>query len=155
MWGLTLDEAARIQPTYGGRDVDTSEKNSYQFPSAIAIGGSLFSALWNASVNPNGDSRAMSTIGVVIGAATIGLGAFSEAFPDPSTGLVIGNAVTGTASVFFSTRGLVRRHRVAKTEPETVNSSTASPRRGVETTVAPAFSLVGQKTAGVAVNVRF
>jgi hypothetical protein len=153
--GLTLDEAARIQPTYGGgRSVDDQQDHSYRNASAVAIPLSVLSALWNLSENANAERPAVATVGLAIGVATLGLGLFADAFPGASGELVLANGVAGGASTFVSARSLIRRNRAPKPAAAAVNGGEAT-RAGMEATVAPAFSLVGQKSAGIAVNVRF
>jgi hypothetical protein len=152
--GLTLDEAARIQPTYGGgRDVDDRQEHTYRNTSAVAIPLSVLSALWNLSENASADRPAAATVGLAIGVATLGLGLFADSFPDASGELVLANGAAGGASVFVSARGLIRRNRPPK--PAAALNGGAPTRAGMEASVAPAFSLVGQKSAGIAVNVRF
>ena len=151
--GLTLDEAARIQPSYGGaRDVDDQRDQSYRNASVVALSLSTFATVWNLT-NQSGDRPVVSKIGIVIGAATVGLGAFAESFPDPSHELAIANGVVGAASAFVGARGLIRRNRAARKAGQAVNGGART--GGLEASVAPAFSLVGQKSAGIAVNVRF
>lgn len=150
--GLTLHEAARIQPTYGGRTVDDQRDQSYRNASVVALSLSTFATAWNLT-NQSGERPVVSKIGIVIGAATVGLGAFAESFPDPSHELAIANGVVGAASAFVGARGLIRRNRAARKAGEAVNGSART--GGLEASVAPAFALVGQRSAGIAVTLRF
>jgi hypothetical protein len=153
--GLTLAEAARIQPSYGGVVTVVEPDQKYRNASTIALPLSALSMAWNLFDNRNGEHAFPSVLGLTIGAATLGLGAFAETFPEPSSKLAVANGVVGAATVFISARGLVRRGR--DKEPKSVPTAETSvrARSGVETSFAPAVSLVGQRSAGLTVNVRF
>jgi hypothetical protein len=152
--GLTLAEAARIQPAYGGVTVVDRDR-TYSNVSAVALPLSALSMAWNLFDNSNGEHAFPSVLGLTIGAATLGLGAFAETFPEPSNRLALANGVVGAATVFVSARGLVRRGRDAKGKSAPTVETSMRARGGVETSFAPAVSLVGQRSAGVTVNVRF
>jgi hypothetical protein len=117
--GITLVEAARIQVPY----VDTNEPLSvagltanpgYTLGSAVAIGGSMAMAVVNARSNARGAGRLRSALGVVTGAAALGVGASSLGVQDASPVLGLASAAAGATSLWIATRGIARhRHDVA------------------------------------------
>jgi hypothetical protein len=117
--GLTLVEAARIQVPY----VDTSEPLSvaamtanpgYTMGSVAAVGSSMAMAIWNARSNARGAGRVRNALGVVTGAAALGVGASSLGVQNASPVLGLASAAAGATSLWIATRGIARhRHDVA------------------------------------------
>ena len=99
--------------------------------------------------------RAASTIGISIGGATIGLGVAGRMFPEPSTPLMIGNLVAGSVSFAVSTRAWMLGQRPEHTPTDAATEARGSTRGPIETRLAPTFSLLAHKSAGIALNVRF
>jgi hypothetical protein len=150
--GLTIHEAARIQPTYGGADVKESNQ-AYRYASAFAISASVVSTFWNLGENRNGGDPVAATIGLIVGGATVGLAVMSQSFPEPSNKLALANGIAGASSILVSAGGLIRRGGARATHGATATK--AASRSGVQASVAPAVSLTGHRSAGLTVNVRF
>jgi hypothetical protein len=150
--GLTLAEAARIQPSY--RQDQTRERDQYTMVSAVAITTSLAATFLNLTANRDGQSRLASGTGLFVGSATFGLGLLGQLSTTARKEIGIINLGAGTASTIAAVRSVIRRNRgtgVASAR-DTTELVPTGPRRA---TITPTFSLVGQKAAGVAVNLRF
>ena len=73
--GLTLDEAARIQPEYGGTVAETSPSSGAGVASVIGAGVGVMGAGLNVSIGANQNARnARGLAGVVCGLVGAGLG---------------------------------------------------------------------------------
>ncbi|MGZ8413469.1 MAG: hypothetical protein ACXWZS_08940 [Gemmatirosa sp.] len=118
--GLTLVEAARIQVPYVDTDdpplsVARMTRNpTYTASSALAVGSSMAMAIWNARSNARGAGGMRSALGVVTGAAALGVGASSLGVENASPVLGLASAAAGATSLWIATRGIARhRHDVA------------------------------------------
>lgn len=117
--GLTLDEAARIQPSYEWEpappppeDPSPSLSTSERWASVGAVGVSLTGLLLNAQARP---STARALFGLGAGALAVGVGA--PHFDERGTSRTVGvtNAVIGAASIGMATYALVKRQRTSET----------------------------------------
>ena len=115
--GLTLAEAARIQVPYVIDDPapTISSNRAYAAGSVVAGGAALGAAIWNARANVRGGSRIGNALGVTAGVAALGLGAAGIGQEGSnSRALGVANVAAGAASLWLSTRGIMRhRHDVA------------------------------------------
>jgi len=150
--GLTLTEAARIQPSYG--QDQTRERDQYTMVSAVAITTSLAATFLNLTANRDGQSRLASGTGLFVGSATFGLGLLGQLSTTARKEIGIINLGAGTASTIAAVRSVIRRNRGTgrATARDTTELVTRGPMRA---TITPTFSLLGAKVAGVAVNLRF
>jgi hypothetical protein len=148
--GLTLAEAARIQVPYmGGPPTVVSASHSpsrtYAFASAVAIGGSAVSALWNARGNSDGHRTLANYVGITTGALTLGLGAAALSDRDTPAAVAPLSLVAGGLTTYLSTRGFMRHRQYVSAERS----------RRVAATVSPILPVPGSKGAGLAVHLTF
>jgi len=112
--GLTLAEAARIQPTYGGCCKGYEDPSTGYVVATIAAGGlSSVSMLWNArSMDRLAGHRTRALIGLGSGAVNLGLGLAyvgKESGPRPALGVV--NLAVGAGAMILGARALsAKRH---------------------------------------------
>jgi hypothetical protein len=118
--GLTLDEAARIQPGYDWEpappppppeDPQATLSTAETWASVGAVGVGLTGLLLNAEARA---STARALFGFGAGAFAIGVGAphFDERGTSQTVGVT--NAVIGAASIGMATYALVKRHRASR-----------------------------------------
>jgi hypothetical protein len=153
--GLTLDEAARIQPAYGGDRVGARDTDHYGLASAFALTASLGTTIANVTANDDGRYPLLSVLGITAGAATLGLGALDMVGEDASPGLAWANAVVGTAGMIVGVRSLARRHGTSAVRRNANAQGTKTSRPDIRAIVTPTFSLVGQRSAGVLLQLQF
>lgn len=155
-WGLTLTDAARIQPSY---EAETRrDRRQYAQASAVALTAAVGTTAMNLTVNDEGRYPLVSVFGILAGAGTIGLGALNFLPSDraeQSPGLAWTNIVAGSVGVIVGVRTLTRRRGAGATASEMNASGSAADGRGLTGLVTPTFSLVGQRSAGVQVQLRF
>jgi hypothetical protein len=152
--GLTLAEAARIQVPYVSPEPTpvtaiTGRNQGYAAASLLAIGGAVTTSIVNARTNAVGAGSMRNFLGVAAGATALGLGAASLSAEGASPVLGVANAASGVASLWISTRGIVRHRRVLAAAREREASLA---RRAVITPVIPVGKEGG---AGVSVTVPF
>jgi hypothetical protein len=152
--GLTVAEAARIQPTYGGGGGVDTRSHAYTAASFAAVGASLGTMVWNATGNRDGKNRFGSALGIATGVAAVALGVASPTFSDAPTSLTVANMTVGAASVFVAGRSILRRQRLSAARRDAERASSTS-LNGVEAVIAPTISMSGQRAAGLAVQLRF
>ena len=145
--GLTVAEAARIQPSYGG---NSGISTGYAITSVILSGGTLVAGGFNLFA-PTTTSGWLG-IGTGLGA---GIAAFSKAFEpvdDGTAKLATVNLLAGVLGVALGVRGVLAADR--KPEPNLPRSSTAN--RGIELNILPStFAVGGMPRLGVVVEARF
>ena len=157
--GLTVAEAARIQPTYGGPPlgcgcvlVDRPALTSTE--ASVQVGGFVVSAVGVALNLPFGSAAPsrpwQSTVGVVAGLVGIGVGLGVPKISDNGTAATMGtvNIAAGALSVGLAIYHMLP-HDVAKPAPSSPLIVTSS--RDPEFTVAP---MLGARS-GLRVNVKF
>jgi hypothetical protein len=149
--GLTLDEAAFIQVPYVYPTSKAEEVRNAGFVVAapFALGGALATSLWNASGNSDGHSTRASTLGVVSGLVTTGMGALLMAKPDFNRGIGASSIAVGLTSVALSMRSM-RNHSTIMAQREAEQARTMA-----QTAVVPMVSVSNGGSAGVAVSMRF
>ena len=147
-YGLTLEEAARIQVPYA-----EAETESAVLGVAAATGGAVVMSAWNATVNRSGKGTIGTVLGVAFGMAALGATSVVASSGDgfgPAPAMTL---AAGTASTALAIRGVLRQRRLEAagrtTEPPVITAQ----KEPVQTTLAPTFSMDGQ--AGVALRVRF
>lgn len=150
--GLTLNEAARIQPTYG--PPTTFERHpELTLGTSAAAAGSVVMAVLNGTANADGRSSMVSGLGLTIGVAAVVLGAKLAGVDYGSRSLGTAGMVTGVASIAFSIRGIRRRTEMPERETE---RAAREQREGVRAAMVPLVGVAeGRSTAGVGVSVRF
>jgi hypothetical protein len=151
--GLTLAEAARIQVPYVSPEPTpvtaiTGRNQGYAAASLLAIGGAVTTSIVNARTNAVGAGGMRNFLGVTAGAAALGLGAASLRAEGASPVLGVANVAAGAASLWISTRGIVRHRRLAAAREREASLA----RRAVVTPVIPVGKEGG---AGVSVTVPF
>jgi hypothetical protein len=148
--GLTLAEAARIQVPYmrlpdesSPDQVPVSMSNRYETASATTLGFATLASLWNATANASGRRRMSNYAGLASGLAALAVGTSGVAGGGGKAPLVLTNLLAGGASVFLSTRGILRHREMA------------ARRDAQRLSVTPTMSVSDGTSAGVAVSVRF
>jgi hypothetical protein len=146
--GLTLAEAARIQVPYmeeaPGSSIRAGESGSLNTGASLALGSAIFASVWNARANSAGSGRIGNALGIIAGAAALGIGGATLGDDGSSDALGAATIAAGAASAWLSTRGILRQRRVA-----------AEKREDDRATVAPILSAGGKPGAGVSVTLRF
>lgn len=151
--GITLDAAARIQVPY---NESGSAFNGYTVASVANGTLAVGTTVWNATTNRDAKVPFVNVLGLLTGMTSIALGIGAAAQDDVPAMLGIANFGVGTVSTLMATSSLMRRQRLFAARREAARKRDAAGQRsGVETTVAPTFSVAGQKGAGVLVTVRF
>lgn len=151
--GLSLEEAASIQPAYDGGPcctVDDPEEpvvpTSYKVGSAVAIASSLTSVAFNSGLVNLGLSRTASGwIGVATGGVALALGASALDQPDEYNTLRTLNAGVGLVAAGLGVYALVR--------PTSQTGPTATARNESRLTGSPWVAPDGR--SGVLLNFRF
>jgi len=148
--GLTLAEAAWIQPKYQGPPPVVATPNRKHTPVAlpVALGASALAGAWNAFANANGQSSVVTAIGFGSGLAAVGLGASYVGRQNVPRAMSITTAAVGGLSVALSARSL-HRHNVIEAEREAARQTKVS-----DATISPIIP-VGGSGAGVSVSLRF
>ncbi len=145
--GLTVAEAARIQVPYMVEDPPPSgaiaRANTSNLGSSIALGSAVVASLWTARANANGTRKTGNALGMIAGAAAIGMGASSLGSDGGSPTLGAATMVAGATSAWLSTRSALRYRRVATAKREAERA-----------TVTPVLPVDG-KTAGISLTLRF
>jgi hypothetical protein len=148
--GLTLAEAAWIQPKYGDPlPVATPNRKHTPVALPVAMGASALAGAWNAFANANGQSSVATAIGFGSGLAAVGFGASYMGRQSVPRAMSITTAAIGGLSVALSARSLHRHNVIEAAEREAAQKSRVS-----DATVAPIIP-VGGSGAGVSVSFRF
>jgi len=151
--GLTLAEAAWIQPQYDGPPVQpiVATPNRKHTPVAlpVAMGASALAGAWNAFANANGQSSVATAIGFGSGLVAVGLSASYMGRESVPRAMSITTAAVGGLSVALSARSLHRHNVIEAAEREAAQKSRVS-----DAAVAPIIP-VGGSGVGVSVSFRF
>jgi len=149
--GLTLAEAAWIQPKYQGPSPVVATPNRKHTPVAlpVALGASALAGAWNTFANANGQSSVATAIGFGSGLAAVGLGASYIGRESVPRAMSITTAAVGGLSVALSARSLHRHNVIAAAEREAARKSKVA-----DATISPIIP-VGGSGAGVSVSLRF
>ena len=144
--GLTLAEAARIQVPYMMEDPEPSASRARAFNTgtAWALGGAAVASLWTARANADGKSRLGNALGVLTGAAAVGMGAANLGGDGNAPAIGMASMVAGATSAWLSSRGIMRHNRAL-----------AAKRDAERATVAPVIPVDGKSGAGLAVTLKF
>ncbi|HSE52195.1 MAG TPA: hypothetical protein VLB00_08385 [Gemmatimonadales bacterium] len=107
--GLTVEEAARIQPTYGGEPSYQGEPSAgYLAATTAASGVSVVSVVWNArSMDRLAGHRTRGAVGLVSGGINLALGLAkigSDGGPDRAFG--VWNLAVGTVAAIYGARAI-------------------------------------------------
>jgi hypothetical protein len=116
--GLTLAEAARIQPTYGPQP-DPNPSDGAIVASVAAGGISIASMVWNArSMDRLAGHRVRTLVGLAASGVNIGLGV-NYLGKDQGTKQGFGalNLIVGTAAAIVGARALFAKHQVVAIDP--------------------------------------
>jgi hypothetical protein len=147
--GLTLAEAARIQPSYNWGEAPSAPAKrarnvTFVAAAPIVLGGSALASLWTVSRNADGHQRVANVLGLASGAMAIGTGAVLIGTSDAPRGLGAASVALGGVSVALATRA-IRRHR------DMVAAERDRDRLAARVSVAPTMSA----GAGLTVSMRF
>jgi hypothetical protein len=149
--GITLKEAARIQPQYNYPENPTLTKRdaSYDIGSAIAFTAAGGLATWNLMGNRRGRSRAVTFAGLAVGLAASGYGAtmFNEANADNGLGALA--TVAGAASTWLASRSFRQRRADLRAAS---GKGTSAPAR---VSLAPLAPVRGRSGSGLMLSVAF
>ena len=152
--GLSLDEAARIQPAYGPcgfpgcppEEEEPTVSTSYKVGSAVAIASSLTTVAFNSGLVNLGLSRTASGwLGVVAGGATMALGASALDQSEEYKTLFMLNAGVGMVAAGLGVYALLR--------PAATTGPTVTARSESRLTGSPWVAPDGR--SGVLLNFRF
>lgn len=106
--GLTVAEAARIQPTYGEPSYQGELSAGYLAATTAASGVSVVSVIWNArSMDRLAGHRTRGVVGLVSGGINLGLGLAkigSDGGPDRAFG--VWNLAVGTIAAIYGARAM-------------------------------------------------
>ena len=156
--GLTLAEAARIQPAYDGDrggGVGAGTVVAVVGGSLLAVGSAVGTSIWNSSGNADGHNRFGNVLGIVSGTLTTVVGAVVAGSGEG--GAVLGGAATaavGVLSVARGIRGSARRSRSAAEARDAARSS--SRLRGErEATIVPLIGVGRAASTGVSLRISF
>ena len=149
--GLTLAEAAWIQPKYQGPSPVVATPNRKHTPVAlpVAMGASALAGAWNTFANANGQSSVATAIGFGSGLVAVGLGASYIGRESVPRAMSITTAAVGGLSVALSARSLHRHNVIEAAEREAARKTRVS-----DATISPIIP-VGGSGAGVSVSLRF
>ena len=144
--GLTVAEAARIQVPYFEESPPPSGDRAGASSSgaAWALGGAAVASLWTARANADGRSRIGSALGIVAGAAAVGMGGAALDGDRNAPAIGAASILAGATSAWLSTRGIMRQRQAV-----------AARREAERATVAPLLPVDGKSGAGVSVTLRF
>jgi hypothetical protein len=150
--GLTLDEAARIQPTYGPREQSDASYATVSMVGAAVGGGAI---AWNLLLDDKDARTLPGVIGIGVGVAELGLavtGAMARGYgnDDVEVSHVLLNAGIGVVSGLLGVRTLLTG---ARTEQLGVGSGPA-PRRQAEWQISP-WLRANDAGVGMRLNVQF
>jgi hypothetical protein len=117
--GLSLAEAARIQPTYGGESNPYGPSERYVAATAAAGTLSVISVLWNArSINRVAGHRPRALVGIIAGGINLGLGLASIGSQDNlEQGFGVTNTLLGAAAMSLGGRALFAKPAAAFRSP--------------------------------------
>jgi hypothetical protein len=157
--GITLAEAARIQPSYvKGEDgsVGVGDVAVIAGGARAIVGTAVGTSIWNTRGNATGRSQFGNVLGVTSGILTTVIGASiagsSEGMVERGVG--VATAVAGGVSVALGARGFSRRSRakaaVRDRRPGQENARGARP-----ASIAPIFAMGRNPSAGMAMQIRF
>jgi hypothetical protein len=149
--GLTLAEAAWIQPKYQGPSPVVATPNRKHTPVAlpVALGASALAGAWNTFANANGQSSVATAIGFGSGLVAVGLGASYIGRESVPRAMSITTAAVGGLSVALSARSLHRHNVIEAAEREAARKTKVS-----DATISPIIP-VGGSGAGGSVSLRF
>ena len=154
--GLTVAEAARIQPTYGGHPRPLPSASTFRTVSAVGAGVGSVAVDWNlVPPQPSGPVRAAGILGVTVGLVDIGIGFLGARTaaqgPPADRGL---DAVLAGLDLAIGSLSAITGHR---TLAKLASRGSSEPRASVETrarwSVSPA--VYGTKGRGLQMSVRF
>jgi hypothetical protein len=154
--GLTLAEAARIQVPYMGDPtpiVIVPERDNgpaLSIASALAVGGSMATSLWNTRGNADGHRRLSHIAGYAVSAASLGLGLAAASDRTVSRAIAPVSVLAGTVSACFATRGLLRHTAYRSAQRDAARLQHVS-----RATVSPIVPVSGVSGAGMAVRITF
>ncbi len=143
--GLTVDEAARIQPTYGAPGDRNRVDADYALVS-LALSGSAIATFGFNMVSP---SPASGLLGFLAGGVALAngiFGALGQSDSDGTQKLAAANSAIGVASIAMAFRGIL-----ASKKP----SAPAATGKLDRISFAPTVSLLGKPQLGFALSARF
>jgi hypothetical protein len=141
--GLTLQEAARIQPAYGGPPTRQEVAHNREIVSSGASVGVAGVTAINLITNRDGHGRVRNWIGIGSGVASIGIGLVVLLDPVAHPGFGLVSVAIGTLSTTLSMDALLR-HRAFEAR-----------RKAEGTRVALAPTVATSGGAGLAISLRF
>jgi hypothetical protein len=149
--GLTLAEAARIQMPYvvgPATPAEQATRSTVGIVAPVAFTTAAATAVWNSLGNADGHSRVGTVLGIVSGAAVMGIGTSVALRNDMPRALSVGSVAVGGLSLALSTRGIMRHRQLASAPPK------PEQRAAAEVSVAPTIPLNGGG-AGMTLSLRF
>jgi hypothetical protein len=143
--GLTLAEAARIQPSYGFEPVPPNQQRKRETPLGYvaSMGIALTTSLINGADNVNGDSRLGTTLGLVSGVFAMSLGVYGLWDDDVTRRISVANIAAGAMSTLFAQRSALRHERIVARQRDAERRVTVTP------------TLSSSSGPGLAVSLRF
>lgn len=156
--GLTIEEAARIQPWYNPNppppppsgSAHESRETAWKVGAGIAVGTSAVAALWNARSNADGHSALGTSLGLTSGVLSLAFGGAAMGSSDAPPLAATASLAAGVLNTWLSTRGLLRHRRVVAEQREFER------RRGIASvSIAPLLPIAGEQGAGLAVSIRY
>lgn len=158
--GLTLSEAARIQPSYegsrGGGGVSTGAIVAVVGGSLLAVGSAVGTSIWNVSGNADGHNRFGNVLGVTSGVLTTIVGASIAGSREDNAARRggVATAAVGGVSVALGLRGFARRSRTMAERRE-AERSRGSDRDELHASIVPIIGVGRNATAGLSMQIRF
>jgi hypothetical protein len=148
--GLTLEEAARIQVPYVQPVSSAEVARNVAFVSVapFAIGGAAVASLMNVFGNADGHRTTVSTIGLVSGIVTTGMGIALLGKSDIAANVGMTAVAIGGTSIALSTRS-IRRNATIVSEREGRNRAVA------QAALMPTVDAKGGAGARMAVSIDF
>jgi len=157
--GITLAEAARIQPSYegdGSPGVGVGTVVAVVGGSLLAVGSAVGTSIWNSTGNADGHNRFGNVLGVTSGLLTTVVGGAIATGAQGGDQQAIGVSVVlvGGLSVALGSRGFARRARRVATRREAERLQEPA-RDDWQTSIVPIIAMGRNPTAGMALQIRF
>ena len=153
--GITLAEAARIQPTYGSGGLLSDRMLPLVAGATIATTAtSVGMTAWNLFGNADGHGHKRAVLGLVAGTTTLIIGAAvaSQAQNDKQQVRIgaVGIAI-GAVGIAAATRSLMNRSEYLEARRDAERST----RRSIERNISPILPIGKNAGTGVAMSIRF
>jgi len=148
--GLTVDEAARIQPTYGPLPITVDNPDRVSSSYALLSMGLGSASVASTALNVFSPSRLSNALGFIAGVAQVAAGADRIKERGGTRRVAIANAYVGSISAVAAIFSAYRHGR------QTADSKNASENAKVRTAVSPDLVVVGNRQQlGLGVHAQF